>query len=1040
MKTTVKHFLLLTLMLVGFSGVSWAQEPVTPAPTGCAFSQDTVMPAGSRNVIVVWKADPNLHWVMGNPLDTIDTVGLTFGFENLLFAKLDTATADTAFLKAKKAALAANADTVGFAFRYVSLDTTVARFADSSDFTSLQGLKKGTCQVLAIYDGNDDFYADSALLTLIITEPDTLTVVRTSVGGSLAVEMSTTATWSNATWAGWTTQENTHTVGDVTITGPAYEGEGHYLYVNNNQSLTFNVPSGTITRIAMVLEADNNSATNQWPLHEEFDAFNGTPTNSVTFDNLNMSISKIVVTVSGSDSINATSVDSIYLVIPGTHVVIQATPDTLNHYHLASWSTGDSLNAYNTDTVLVVSDTTVSALFEKNSPMLAWTYGGELMDSVLSDSTVTAYLGFTADTLAKVNRIASEEFISVYGDTALAPLTVRYGSLHGLATYDTLHGLVVNGHGRDTVYMVYSDTVFAYDSVVFYLEILAPDTLILAQTPGGVIAIDSVFDTISTLSETVDGAFLSNEDHWRIAGTTLWKVDGASEIFNTSVFNIQENGTILTPLANVSYPLPEGKVWRAVKDSNEVQENQWEYLTVLYIDSLYAGLPYGVTKVAQDTFVVVPGTQMVISAVANTHYYLSAWTPERETVTDSIHLTVDGDTVVSATFTPFPKLTVVCDSIMGSVTVIKVPASEGYIPNRVDVLNVNVAGVDSVMGNDFYAKAAVDGNITVVQDFENGAYIMYYFENGDSGNQYLRIKGDYTIDSLEVTNNPSYTSSDAFEYLLANNVAPEVNGNVALYRGINANFVDLKSYYNVEQATITISQIKVFYQVPLATVDNSVREVLTPDSVGGNVYTLEPNTRVLLKAAATADYDFVMWNDSSVVDSTYLVLAADTTVTANFGIKHVRLDSINIHWTVLVDSVAMPVIPYVTENPTAADTMGYIVLPILSDVIITPVPDSQAVNVNKLMVVVPSAQQGQQQQQQQLQSKTIGEVTIYYMEGDTWGVALGREQNNNCGAVVNGNKISNGASDLVVPSPLFTVVSPDHEISATVDYEWAQGN
>lgn len=900
MKTTVKHFLLLTLMLVGFSGVSWAQEPVTPAPTGCAFSQDTVMPAGSRNVIVVWKADPNLHWVMGNPLDTIDTVGLTFGFENLLFAKLDTATADTAFLKAKKAALAANADTVGFDFYYVSLDTTVARFADSTKFTSLQGLRKDTCQVMAVFAGNDDFYADSALLTLIITEPDTLTVVRTSVGGSLAVEMSTTATWSTATWAGWTTQENTHTVGDVTITGPAYEGEGHYLYVNNNQSLTFNVPSGTITRIAMVVEADNNSATNQWPLHEEYDVFNGTPTNSVTFDNLNMSISKIVVTVSGSDSINATSVDSIYLVIPGTHVVIQATPDTLNHYHLASWSTGDSLNAYNTDTVLVVSDTTVSALFEKNSPMLAWTYGGEPMDSVLSDSTVTAYLGFTADTLAKVNRIASEEFISVYGDTALAPLTVRYGSLHGLATYDTLNGLVVNGHGRDTVYMVYSDTVFAYDSVVFYLEILAPDTLILAQTPGGVIAIDSVFDTISTLSETVDGAFLSNENHARIAGTTLWKVDGASEfeVFNTSDINIQENGTILAPVNNVSYPLPEGKVWRAVKDSNEVQEDQWEYLTVLYIDTLYAGLPYGVTKVAQDTFVVVPGTQMVISAVANTHYYLSAWTPTRETVTDSIHLTVDGDTVVSATFTPFPKLTVVCNSIMGSVTVIKVPASE----------------------------------------------------------------------------------------------------------------------------------------------PNDVREVLTPDSEGGNVYTLEPNTRVLLKAAATADYDFVMWNDSSVVDSTYLVLAADTTVTANFDIKHVRLDSINIHWTVLVDSVAMPVIPYVTENPTAADTMGYIVLPILSDVIITPVPDSQAVNVNKLMVVIPSAQQGQGQQQQQLQSITIGEVTIYYMEGDTWGVALGREQNINCGAEVNENKISKGDYDLVVPSPLFTVVSPTHEISTSNTYQWAMSN
>lgn len=896
MKTTVKHFLLLTLMLVGFSGVSWAQEPVTPAPTGCAFSQDTVMPAGSRNVIVVWKADPNLHWVMGNPLDTIDTVGLTFGFENLLFAKLDTATADTAFLKAKKAALAVNADTVGFDFYYVSLDTTVARFADSTKFTSLQGLRKDTCQVMAVFAGNDNFYADTALLTLIITEPDTLTVVRTSVGGSLAVEMSTTATWSNTTWAGWTTQENTHTVGDVTITGPAYEGEGHYLYVNNNQSLTFNVPSGTITRIAMVVEADNNSATHQWPLHEEFDVFNGTPTNSVTFDNLNMSISKIVVTVSGSDSINATSVDSIYLVIPGTHVVIQATPDTLNHYHLASWSTGDSLNAYNTDTVLVVSDTTVSALFEKNSPMLAWTYGGEPMDSVLSDSTVTAYLGFTADTLAKVNRIASEEFISVYGDTALAPLTVRYGSLHGLATYDTLHGLVVNGHGRDTVYMVYSDTVFAYDSVVFYLEILAPDTLILAQTPGGVIAIDSVFDTISQLNQIVDGAFLRNGvDLVLIANTHNWKIADSNDIFTGDFIQISPEGTIETGQLGKNYTLPTGKVWHASLDSTVYQE-QLYYLTVLTADTLYAGLPYGVTKVAQDTFVVVPGTQMVISAVANTHYYLSAWTPARETVTDSIHLTVDGDTVVSATFTPFPKLTVVCNSIMGSVTVIKVLASD----------------------------------------------------------------------------------------------------------------------------------------------PNDVREVLTPDSEGGNVYTLEPNTRVLLKAAATADYDFVMWNDSSVVDSTYLVLAADTTVTANFGIKHVRLDSINIHWTVLVDSVAMPVIPYVTENPTAADTMGYIELPILSDVIITPVPDSQAVNVNKLMVVVPSAQQGQgqQQQQEQLQSITIGEVTIYYMEGDTWGVALGREQNSNCGAVVNEDKISKGDYKLVVPQPLYKVVSPTDEISATEDYEW----
>ena len=80
---------------------------------------------------------------------------------------------------------------------------------------------------------------------------------------------------------------------------------------------------------------------------------------------------------------------------------------------------------------------------------------------------------------------------------------------------------------------------------------------------------------------------------------------------------------------------------------------------------------------------------------------------------------------------------------------------------------------------------------------------------------------------------------------------------------------------------------------------------------------------------------------------------ANSVITANYLIDKYRLDSIRLGWQVKIGNED-PIEPtaYVTVNPTAADTMGYVMIPVNSEFVIIPSTDQKPL-VSKLELRAP---------------------------------------------------------------------------------------
>ena len=113
----------------------------------------------------------------------------------------------------------------------------------------------------------------------------------------------------------------------------------------------------------------------------------------------------------------------------------------------------------------------------------------------------------------------------------------------------------------------------------------------------------------------------------------------------------------------------------------------------------------------------------------------------------------------------------------------------------------------------------------------------------------------------------------------------------------------------------------------------------------------------LTHADAPVDYSFSHYSaDNGTLagtDNPYTLTmaSANSVINANYIIDEYRIDSIRTTWQVKIGN-ASPInpTPYVTENPTAADTMGYVMIPVNSEFVIIP-SDGQKANVKKLELI-----------------------------------------------------------------------------------------
>ena len=96
-----------------------------------------------------------------------------------------------------------------------------------------------------------------------------------------------------------------------------------------------------------------------------------------------------------------------------------------------------------------------------------------------------------------------------------------------------------------------------------------------------------------------------------------------------------------------------------------------------------------------------------------------------------------------------------------------------------------------------------------------------------------------------------------------------------------------------------------------------------------------------LTATPATNYHFVNWTKGGVEVSTSATYSFTVTeggsYTATFAINEYRIDSIRLTWQVKIgDGDPFFPTPYVTVNPTEADTMGYVMIPVGSECFIIP--------------------------------------------------------------------------------------------------------
>ena len=106
-----------------------------------------------------------------------------------------------------------------------------------------------------------------------------------------------------------------------------------------------------------------------------------------------------------------------------------------------------------------------------------------------------------------------------------------------------------------------------------------------------------------------------------------------------------------------------------------------------------------------------------------------------------------------------------------------------------------------------------------------------------------------------------------------------------------------------------------------------------------------------ISATPATDYHFVQWQDGNNDNPRTVTVTEDATYTATFAIDEYRIDSIRLGWQVKIGNED-PIEPtaYVTVNPTAADTMGYVMIPVGSEFVIIP-SDGQKPLVSKLELI-----------------------------------------------------------------------------------------
>ena len=125
--------------------------------------------------------------------------------------------------------------------------------------------------------------------------------------------------------------------------------------------------------------------------------------------------------------------------------------------------------------------------------------------------------------------------------------------------------------------------------------------------------------------------------------------------------------------------------------------------------------------------------------------------------------------------------------------------------------------------------------------------------------------------------------------------------------------------------------------------------VMYNGATGSNHYWFSYNTDMSLTAIADENYHFVKWNDDNSTENPRTVsIIQNSTFSATFALNTSRLDSVYTSWDIYIDDAQNPI--HATAY-SETDSMGYVMIPVNANVVITPQPFAKAVKVDKLEVI-----------------------------------------------------------------------------------------
>ncbi len=386
------------------------------------------------------------------------------------------------------------------------------------------------------------------------------------------------------------------------------------------------------------------------------------------------------------------------------------------------------------------------------------------------------------------------------------------------------------------------------------------------------------------------------------------------------------------------------------------------------------------------SYSVIPGTEVTVKATPNDGHYFVEW--EDESTKTSHTVTVTRDTNLIATFNAYATLQIASNNEqMGTValqndltsdelTVIKdVNAQSEWFPLNTRYLRYYPSTSQHIIPAD--SLAAMAGKvITGVKYYTENTNLPYeppmditvYLAEVDytsfnnnledlnnctevyTGTLSATSVGDHGEMTITFSNPFTYGGSNLLVSMSNEIVGSAYNFDVVIdFRGKNS-YNDSSSIFGIPQD----NYIETSSFLPLCTF--TYKEAI-PNPDGG--YWFIPGSEATVVATPATDRHFVNWTneDPAVIDggaTKTFTVTGDTTLTATFAIDTVRLDSVRLTWQVQIgNAAAISPTPYVTENPTAADTMGYVMIPIGAEFLIIP-SDAQKELVSKLELVEPA--------------------------------------------------------------------------------------